>query len=72
MSRRAAGLGRVPGPCQDSPREDRVPPVRDSRSVPPLVDGDEHCQILGCGRTYLNAALANGFPHLNIGAERRA
>ena len=53
-------------------RRPSIPPVREWRTIPLIVDGQGLQAILDCGQTHLDALLADGLPHLNIGFERRA
>ncbi len=49
-----------------------IPPVREWRTLPPLVVSEEMMRILECCRTKLDDLIREGMPVLNLACERRA
>ena len=50
----------------------QVPPARNWSVIPPLMTADEVMALMCCGRTHLDAMIAQGLPLLNIGHDLRA
>ena len=48
-------------------RATTVPPIRDWRTVPPILDTEGIQVFLSCGRTHLEALMAAGMPFIDLG-----